>query len=147
MITQDWNNIRSQFPVLKTQVNGHALSYLDNGASSQMPESVIDRLASYHQHEHANIHRGVHYLSQTATTTYEETRSLVADFLNAESLEQIIFTTGTTDSINLVAESWGVVFFQMGMKLFYQKWNITQILSLADDCSKNRCNYKSYTIT
>ena len=62
MITQDWNNIRSQFPVLKTQVNGHALSYLDNGASSQMPESVIDRLACYHQHEHANIHRGVHYL-------------------------------------------------------------------------------------
>ena len=114
MITQDWNNIRSQFPVLKTQVNGHALSYLDNGASSQMPEPVIDRLASYHQHEHANIHRGVHYLSQTATTTYEETRSLVADFLNAESLEQIIFTTGTTDSINLVAESWGSSFLSDG---------------------------------
>ena len=114
MITQDWNNIRSQFPVLKTQVNGHALSYLDNGASSQMPEPVIDRLASYHQHEHSNIHRGVHYLSQTATTTYEETRSLVADFLNAESLEQIIFTTGTTDSINLVAESWGSSFLSDG---------------------------------
>ena len=111
---QDWNNIRSQFPVLKTQVNGYALSYLDNGASSQMPESVINRLASYHQHEHANIHRGVHYLSQTATTTYEETRSLVADFINAETLEQIIFTTGTTDSINLVAESWGSSFLSYG---------------------------------
>ncbi len=111
---QDWNNIRSQFPVLKTQVNGYALSYLDNGASSQMPESVINRLASYHQHEHANIHRGVHYLSQTATTTYEETRSLVADFINAENLEQIIFTTGTTDSINLVAESWGSSFLSYG---------------------------------
>ena len=114
MSTRDWDNIRSQFPVLKTQVNGHALSYLDNGASSQMPESVITRLANYHQHEHANIHRGVHYLSQTATTTYEETRSLVADFLNAESLEQIIFTTGTTDSINLVAESWGSTFLLEG---------------------------------
>tara|TARA_B100000575_G_scaffold294479_1_gene310708 strand:- start:4859 stop:6082 length:1224 start_codon:yes stop_codon:yes gene_type:complete len=114
MIMQDWNNIRSQFPVLKTQVNGYALSYLDNGASSQMPESVINRLASYHQHEHANIHRGVHYLSQTATTTYEETRSLVADFINAENLEQIIFTTGTTDSINLVAESWGSSFLSYG---------------------------------
>ena len=114
MSTRDWNNIRSQFPVLKTQVNGHALSYLDNGASSQMPESVITRLANYHQHEHANIHRGVHYLSQTATTTYEETRSLVADFLNAESLEQIVFTTGTTDSINLVADSWGSTFLLEG---------------------------------
>ncbi len=71
MSVRDWDNIRSQFPVLKTQVNGHALSYLDNGASSQMPESVIARLANYHQYEHANIHRGVHYLSQTATTTYE----------------------------------------------------------------------------
>ena len=114
MSVRDWDNIRSQFPVLKTQVNGHALSYLDNGASSQMPESVIARLANYHQYEHANIHRGVHYLSQTATTTYEETRSLVADFLNAESLEQIIFTTGTTDSINLVAESWGRSFLLEG---------------------------------
>lgn len=114
MSTRDWDNIRSQFPVLKTQVNGHALSYLDNGASSQMPESVITRLANYHQHEHANIHRGVHYLSQTATTTYEETRSLVADFLNAESLEQIVFTTGTTDSINLVADSWGSTFLLEG---------------------------------
>ena len=114
MSTRDWDNIRSQFPVLKTQVNGHALSYLDNGASSQMPESVITRLANYHQHEHANIHRGVHYLSQNATTTYEETRSLVADFLNAESLEQIVFTTGTTDSINLVAESWGSTFLLEG---------------------------------
>lgn len=107
MGTTDWSHIRSQFPVLKTQVNGYALSYLDNGASSQMPASVINRLSDYHQHEHANIHRGVHHLSQTATTTYEQTRSLVKDFLNAESLEQVIFTSGTTDSINLVAQSWG----------------------------------------
>ena len=107
MVAIDWNHIRSQFPVLKTQVNGHALSYLDNGASSQMPESVITRLTDYQRYEHANIHRGVHHLSQTATSAYEDTRSLVRDFIHAESLEQIIFTTGTTDSINLVAESWG----------------------------------------
>lgn len=110
----NWKHIRDQFPILKTQVNGYPLRYLDNGASSQMPESVINRLANFYQHEHANIHRGVHHLSQTATTTYEETRSLVADFLNAESLEQIIFTTGTTDSINLVAESWGSTFLLEG---------------------------------
>jgi cysteine desulfurase/selenocysteine lyase len=110
----DWNHIRSQFPVLKTQVNGHALSYLDNGASSQMPESVITRLTDYHRYEHANIHRGVHHLSQTATSAYEDTRSLVRDFLHAESLEQIIFTTGTTDSINLVAQSWGSINLSVG---------------------------------
>lgn len=103
----EWDKIRAQFPVLHQQVHGKPLVYLDNGASSQMPQSVIDRINNYHSKEHANIHRGVHYLSQTATDEYERTREKVRDLINAPFIEEIIFTTGTTDSINLVADSWG----------------------------------------
>jgi cysteine desulfurase/selenocysteine lyase len=103
----EWDKIRAQFPVLHQQVHGKPLVYLDNGASSQMPQSVIDRINNYHSKEHANIHRGVHYLSQTATDEYERTREKVRDLINARFIEEIIFTTGTTDSINLVADSWG----------------------------------------
>jgi cysteine desulfurase/selenocysteine lyase len=103
----EWDKIRARFPVLHQQVHGKPLVYLDNGASSQMPQSVIDRINNYHSKEHANIHRGVHYLSQTATDEYERTREKVRDLINARFIEEIIFTTGTTDSINLVADSWG----------------------------------------
>lgn len=103
----EWDKIRAQFPVLHQQVHGKPLVYLDNGASSQMPQSVIDRINNYHSMEHANIHRGVHYLSQTATDEYERTREKVRDLIHARFIEEIIFTTGTTDSINLVADSWG----------------------------------------
>lgn len=112
--TIDWDAIRAEFPVLKQKVNGKPLVYLDNGASSQMPKSVIDRLNKYHSFEHANVHRGIHSLSQKATDEYEATRELVREFLNAESLEEIIFTTGTTDSINLVAQSYGAAFLKEG---------------------------------
>ncbi len=112
--TIDWDAIRAEFPVLKQEVNGKPLVYLDNGASSQMPKSVIDRLNKYHSFEHANVHRGIHTLSQKATDQYEATRELVREFLNAESLEEIIFTTGTTDSINLVAQSYGAAFLKEG---------------------------------
>ena len=112
--TIDWDAIRAEFPVLKQEVNGKPLVYLDNGASSQMPKSVIDRLNKYHSFEHANVHRGIHSLSQKATDEYEATRELVREFLNAESLEEIIFTTGTTDSINLVAQSYGAAFLKEG---------------------------------
>lgn len=110
----NWAAIRAQFPVLRQQVNGSELVYLDNGASSQMPQAVIDRINKYHSREHANVHRGVHALSQAATDAYEDTREKVRGFINARYLEEIIFTSGTTDSINLVAASFGRINFTEG---------------------------------
>lgn len=108
----DFSRIREQFPVLSQQVNRQSLVYLDNAASSQMPSRVADRINSYHRNEHANVHRGIHTLSQKATDAYEETRKKVQRFINAEHQEEIIYTTGTTDSINLVANSFGDQFIE-----------------------------------
>lgn len=110
----DWEAIRSQFPVLQREVNGQPLVYLDNGASGQMPQRVIDRINSYHTNEHSNVHRGIHTLSQQATDAFELARKRVRAFINARHEEEIIYTTGTTDSINLVANSYGRKFFQEG---------------------------------
>ena len=106
--------IREDFPVLHQQVNGHPLVYLDNGASSQMPVQVAERLDHYHRYEHANVHRGIHTLSQKATDAYEAARPKVAAFINAAEEHEIIYTTGTTDSINLVANSYGLTHFSEG---------------------------------
>ncbi|RNC86126.1 MAG: cysteine desulfurase [Balneola sp.] len=110
----NWEKVRDQFPVLNQSVNGKPLVYLDNGASSQMPKRVIDRLNAYHSKEHANVHRGIHSLSQHATDEYESTREKVRNLINARHLEEIIYTTGTTDSINLVANSYGRTHFKEG---------------------------------
>lgn len=110
----DWDEIRSQFPVLQREVNGQRLVYLDNGASSQMPQRVIDRINAYHSNEHSNVHRGIHTLSQEATDAYELARKRVKRFINARYEEEIIYTTGTTDSINLVAQSYGRKHFKEG---------------------------------
>ena len=110
----NWKTIRNQFPVLQQEVNGKPLVYLDNGASSQMPKQVIDRLNNYHSNEHANVHRGIHSLSQKATDAFEATREKVKSFINAGSQEEVIFTTGTTDSINLVAQSYGRTYLKEG---------------------------------
>lgn len=110
----DFTHIRQQFPVLSQQVKGQPLVYLDNAASSQMPTRVADRIDVYHRNEHANVHRGIHTLSQKATDDYEETRKSVQKFINAEYEEEIIYTTGTTDSINLVANSFGGRFIEQG---------------------------------
>lgn len=109
-----FERIRKDFPVLEREVNGHPLVYLDNAASSQMPLQVSERLDRYHRNEHANVHRGIHTLSQEATEAYEETRMKVRDFIGAGSEEEIVFTTGTTDSINLVANSFGSLHFSDG---------------------------------
>jgi cysteine desulfurase/selenocysteine lyase len=103
----DFGSIRRNFPILDRKINDHPLVYLDNAASSQMPNQVADRIDYYHRHEHTNVHRGIHDLSQKATDAYEGTREKVRDFINARHLREIIFTTGTTDSINLVAQSFG----------------------------------------
>ncbi|TNE53720.1 MAG: cysteine desulfurase [Bacteroidetes bacterium] len=99
--------IRRDFPLLGREVHGRPLVYFDNGATTQKPKRVIDTIERYYSLENANIHRGVHYLSQQATTAYEEARKKVANFIGAASDREIIFTKGTTDSINLVAFSFG----------------------------------------
>lgn len=103
----DINKIRQDFPILKREVNGKPLVYFDNGATSQKPQLVIDAINKYYSFENSNIHRGIHTLSQEATNAYEEARKKVQRFVNAQHEHEIIFTKGTTDSINLVASSFG----------------------------------------
>ena len=103
----DVEKIRKDFPVLSQTVNGKPLVYLDNGASSQVPQIVIDRGSKYLAEEHSNIHRGVHYLSQHATTAYEAAREKVKRFINAPDVKECIFVRGTTEGVNLVAFSYG----------------------------------------
>ncbi len=97
------NEIRADFPILKEIVHGKPLCYLDNAATTQKPQAVIDTIVKYYTHQNANIHRGVHYLSELATKEFEDARIKVKDFINASSEKEIIFTRGTTESINLVA--------------------------------------------
>jgi cysteine desulfurase/selenocysteine lyase len=103
----DIESIRAQFPILQREVNGKPLIYLDNGATSQKPQSVIDAISRYYSNENSNIHRGVHTLSQEATSAYEDVRKKVQKFINAKHDHEIIFTSGTTGGINLVASSFG----------------------------------------
>jgi cysteine desulfurase/selenocysteine lyase len=110
----DFDRLRADFPVLNREINGQPLVYLDNAASSQMPVRVADRIHRYHTQEHANVHRGIHTLSQEATDAYELARKRVQKFINAEKLHEIIYTTGTTDSMNLVAHSLGGMLLEEG---------------------------------
>jgi cysteine desulfurase/selenocysteine lyase len=106
--------IRSDFPILGLKVSGKPLVYLDNAASSQMPQIVIDRIVQYQSREHANIHRAVHYLSELATKEFEAARSKVQHFLKAKESREIIFTRGTTEAINLVMHGYGRAFIGKG---------------------------------
>jgi cysteine desulfurase/selenocysteine lyase len=103
----DVERVRQDFPILSERVRGKPLVYLDSAATSQKPRAVIDAVSRFYSAENANIHRGVHYLSERATVAYDEVRARVAQFLNAPSAETIVFTRGTTEAINLVAQSWG----------------------------------------
>ena len=105
--TYDVARIREDFPILHRTVHGKPLVYLDNAATTQKPKQVIDRIVRYYTEENANVHRGVHYLSQIATDAYEAVRTTVKRFINARSEKEIIFTRGTTEGINLVAHTWG----------------------------------------
>ena len=106
------SDIRSQFPILDTEVHGHRLVYLDNAATTQKPQTVIDTLSDYYAHLNANIHRGAHHLAAVATDRYEAVRRQVQQFIGARSHEEIVFTRGTTESINLVASSFARRFFK-----------------------------------
>ena len=110
----DVARVRADFPILARTVGGKPLAYLDNAASSQMPQPVIDRLVRYQTSEHANIHRAVHQLSQVATGEYEAARRTLQRFINAREEREVIFTSGTTDAINLVTHGWGRQFVGAG---------------------------------
>ena len=110
----DWSALREDFPILRERVNGHPLIYFDNAATSQKPRAVLDVVRSYYEHENANVHRGLHTLSARATEHYEKSRQRVADFIGATSADEIVFTRGTTESINLVAQAWGGKFLRAG---------------------------------
>jgi len=105
--TIDWPALRNDFPILHQTVNGHPLIYFDNAASTQKPRSVIQVFCSYYERDNANVHRGVHELSNRASAAYEAARVRAAQFVHARSADEIIFTRGTTEGINLVAQSWG----------------------------------------
>jgi len=110
----DVERFRADFPILRARINGKPLVFLDNAASSQMPQPVMDRWIRYQTTQHANIHRAVHYLSETATAEYEGARRKLQAFVNAAEDREIIFTTGTTDAINLVAHGYGRKFIEPG---------------------------------
>ncbi len=110
----DINKIREDFPILKTEVYSKPLVYLDNAATTQKPQVVIDTISHYYEHLNSNIHRGVHKLSQLATDNYEAARKTVQNFINAKSVEEIIFTRGTTESLNLFAYSFSKAFIKAG---------------------------------
>ena len=101
------DGIRDDFPALAQEINGHPLVYFDNAATTQKPRAVLDAIQNYYEHDNANVHRGIHELSNRATAAYEGTRDRVAQFINAPAREDIIFTRGTTEAINLVAATWG----------------------------------------
>ncbi|MFT6792185.1 MAG: cysteine desulfurase/selenocysteine lyase [Rubritalea sp.] len=113
----NWSALRDDFPILDQEVHGHPLIYFDNAATSQKPRAVIDALVHYYEHDNANVHRGLHELSNRATDAFEAARVRTAKFLDARSAEEIIFTRGTTESINLVATAWGNKFIKRGDKI------------------------------
>jgi cysteine desulfurase/selenocysteine lyase len=103
----DVQAIRRDFPILGRQVHGKPLVYLDNAATTQKPRAVIDALVHFYEHQNANIHRAIHTLGEEATAAYEETRARVSRFINAPRPENIVFTRGATEALNLVAYAWG----------------------------------------
>ena len=112
--TVDWSALRNDFPILNQQVHGKPLVYFDNAATSQKPPSVIDALVHYYEHDNANVHRGIHELSNRSTNAFEAARTRTAKFINARSADEIIWTRGTTESINLVAATWGAKHLKTG---------------------------------
>ena len=103
----DWDSLRADFPILHQKVHGHPLIYFDNAATSQKPRAVLDALRNYYERDNANVHRGIHELSNRSTSAFEAARVRAARFINARGADEIVFTRGTTESINLVAHSWG----------------------------------------
>jgi cysteine desulfurase/selenocysteine lyase len=113
----NWTQLRQEFPILQQEVNGHPLIYFDSAASSQKPRAVLDAIVRYYEHDNANVHRGVHELSNRATGAYEGARERAAQFLNARVPQEIIFTRGTTEGLNLVANTWALTHLKPGHRI------------------------------
>ena len=113
----DWSVIRADFPILHQNVHGQPLIYFDNAATTQKPTFVLDALRNYYERDNANVHRGIHELSNRATTAFEAARTRAARFINARSHDEIIFTRGTTEGLNLVAQAWGSKHLRPGDKI------------------------------
>src|SRR2546426_3950644 len=115
--SMDWAGVRADFPILDQKVHGRPLIYFDNAATTQKPRAVLDALRRYYEQDNANVHRGIHELSQRATAAFEAARARAANFINARSADEIIFTRGTTEGINLVAAAWGSKHIKSGDKI------------------------------
>src|SRR6266516_1737145 len=113
----DWDSLRADFPILHQKVHGHPLIYFDNAATSQKPRMVLEALRNYYERDNANVHRGIHELSNRSTAAFEAARQRAARFINARSAEEIVFTRGTTEGINLVAQAWGAKHIKAGDKI------------------------------
>ena len=110
----DVEKIRADFPILSEEIRGQSLVFLDSAASAQKPRQVIDRVSDVYETSYANVHRGLHYLSEHATAAYEGAREKIRAFINADDVREVIYTKGATDAINLVAGSWGRQNLQAG---------------------------------
>ena len=133
----DVDAIRRDFPILHQQVNGKPLVYLDNAASSQRPQAVIDAISSYYERDHANVHRGVHTLSQRATDAYEGAREVIRQFINAADTKEVIFVRGTTEAINLVAQSYARPRLKPGDEILISA--LEHHANVAPVCSQTNC--------
>ena len=140
--------IRDDFPILKSRINNHQLVYFDNAATTQKPQSVIDGISNYYKSYNANIHRGIHSLAEKATEEFEETRSLVKEFINASSENEIIFTRGTTEGINLISSSLNKFYFNEGDEIIISEMehhsNIVPWQMIADE---NKLNLKVINVS
>src|SRR5947199_4329546 len=113
----DWSATRADFPILNQKVHGQPLIYFDNAATTQKPRAVLDALNHFYERDNANVHRGIHELSNRATAAFEAARQRAARFINARSQDEIVFTRGTTEGINLVAQAWGGKHLRTGDKI------------------------------
>ena len=116
-MTFNVHKVRDSFPILNQEINGKPLVYLDNGATTQKPNAVIDAISDYYRNDNSNVHRGAHTLSDRSTFAFEGARETVRQFLNASSTEEIIWTKGTTEGVNLIAFSWGLANLKPGDKV------------------------------
>ena len=139
----DIEKIRSDFPILNQKINGNNLVYLDNSATTHKPQQVIDSVVDFYTKMNCNVHRSVYYLSEQASTAYESVRKKVKDFINAKKIEEIVFTSGTTESINLVAESFGRVFIKEGDEIIISEMeHHSNIVPWQMLCKKKKANLK-----
>lgn len=139
----DIQKIRADFPILDEKVNGKDLVYFDNAATTQKPMPVLNALANYYGHYNANIHRGIHHLAEKATSAFEASRKAIQKFLNAKNTEEIIFTYGTTDGINLVAQTYGRAFLKAGDEIIISTMeHHSNIVPWQMLCEQNGCILK-----